>query len=541
MHEQGSIPISDAGDKRWRYRLIAATLIVLSAGLHLAYLAAHFAFDLAPDEAHYWDWSRRLDWSYYSKGPLVAYLIRAGIEVAGPISRQLTQTDMWAVRLPAVLCGSLLLLSLYVLTVQVTKREKLALGVVAIALTLPLVAAGSSLMTIDAPYTCIWGWALVLGYQAAIRRSPWAWPALGLLLGLGMLAKYTMLLWLPSFGLFLLTSRRHRPLLSSFAFWAMVFIAFVCCLPILIWNAQHDWVTFRHVGGQAGVTENGGIRWLGPLNYLGTQFAVLLGFWFVVWVAAMLAYRPGWDQDEGRQYLWWLSMTTFAVFCLFSFKNGGGQANWPVTAYLAGLVLTANWIADRWQRRVIRTSVFAAAATGLLLIFCMHFTVALQPLLARISGKPSAKHPFPLRRFDPTCRIRGWRFLANEVDRVRQQLREEGIEPVLVASGWNLPGEIGFYCQGQPQVYSFGLVFGDRWSQYDLWRPNPLFDPEYFAGKTFVLIGPSHPCLGEAFDHVEPSRIVTYQENGHPIAQWGITVCRGYRGFSRFHPQVEKF
>src|SRR4051812_29940260 len=103
----------------WRWRLLAAFLIFGSAGLRLAYLATNCPLDLAPDEAHYWDWSRHLDWSYYSKGPLVAYLIRAGCAVAGLWSRQAAAGDMLAVRLPAVLCGSLLLVSMYVLTIQV--------------------------------------------------------------------------------------------------------------------------------------------------------------------------------------------------------------------------------------------------------------------------------------------------------------------------------------------------------------------------------------------------------------------------------------
>src|SRR5207302_5344439 len=103
----------------WPWHISAAVLIFIAAGLHVAYLASPAALDLAPDEAHYWDWSRHLDWSYYSKGPLVAYLIRLGCELAGGWSRQWTATDVLAVRLPAVVCGGLLLASLYVLTIQV--------------------------------------------------------------------------------------------------------------------------------------------------------------------------------------------------------------------------------------------------------------------------------------------------------------------------------------------------------------------------------------------------------------------------------------
>ena len=75
---------------------------------------------------------------------------------------------MLAVRLPAVICGSLLLVSLYVLTVQVFGRELAWPGRRRLALTLPLISAGASLMTIDAPYTCCWGWALVFGASGGL-------------------------------------------------------------------------------------------------------------------------------------------------------------------------------------------------------------------------------------------------------------------------------------------------------------------------------------------------------------------------------------
>src|SRR5207248_4444394 len=106
----------------------AALLAILAAAVwRLLWLVCWCRLDLAPDEAHYWDWSRHLDWSYYSKGPLVALLIRASCALAG--------TNPLAVRLPAILCGTLLLVSLYVLTCQVFRREALATAVVGVALT----------------------------------------------------------------------------------------------------------------------------------------------------------------------------------------------------------------------------------------------------------------------------------------------------------------------------------------------------------------------------------------------------------------------
>src|SRR5205085_8313079 len=167
MALSSATPLPDP--RRWAWRLLAGALILSAAALRVVYLAAYCPLDLAPDEAHYWDWSRHLDWSYYSKGPLVAYLIRTAVALAGPWSERLTGSGMPAVRLPAVLCGGLLLASLYALTVQVFGRERFAAAVVAVALTLPPVAPGATLMTIDAPFTCCWGWALVLGHRAVFR------------------------------------------------------------------------------------------------------------------------------------------------------------------------------------------------------------------------------------------------------------------------------------------------------------------------------------------------------------------------------------
>src|SRR6478609_9280046 len=96
-----------------RYPLAAAGLIAASVVLNLAYLVFDCPLDLAPDEAHYWHWSRHPDWSYYSKGPLVAWLIRGSCELFGGLSVRLVGSEMLAVRLPAVLSSATLLAGLY--------------------------------------------------------------------------------------------------------------------------------------------------------------------------------------------------------------------------------------------------------------------------------------------------------------------------------------------------------------------------------------------------------------------------------------------
>jgi hypothetical protein len=170
---------------------------------------------------------------------------------------------------------------------------------------------------------------------------------------------------------------------------------------------------------------------------------------------------------------------------------------------------------------------------GLALTVLVHRTDWLRPVLVACSGEPTPEQPLPLRRFDPTCRLRGWHFLGQEVDRLRAELEAAGEDVVLAAANWSLPGELGFYCQGHPVVYSIGSAGGDRSSQYDLWRPNPVDDPDLFLGKTFLLVSQGKIDLSRDFAAVEPQRVIVHQEEGHAIAAWSVVVARGFRGFRR--------
>src|SRR5262249_32018092 len=117
----------------------------------------------------------------------------------------------------------------------------------------------------------------------------------------------------------------------------------------------------------------------------------------------------------------------------------------------------------------------------------------------------------------------------------RTDLRAKGIEPEIACSGWTLPGEVAFYCDGQPTVHNFGVALGTRWSQYDLWRPNPIWEPAPFLGKTFIFVGERVPDLVAAFDEVGEEQTVTHFENEYSVASWHVITCRGFRGFGGAH------
>lgn len=538
--------LSALGGRSVRHRRWAVALIFAVTALRIVYLLFACPYDLAPDEAHYWDWSRHLDWSYYSKGPLVAWIIRAGCELFGPLAVATDGTLMPAVRLPAALCGGGLLAGVYVLTWQSYRSDRLAFWVVVAGLTSFAVAALSLLMTIDAPFLCLWAWALVFGRWALVDGKNWAWVPTGLLVALGILAKPTMALWLLSAGLFVLATPTHRRLFGHWGFWVMGLVAGLSAVPILYWNSQHDWVTFRHVAVQAGVAESrktGGVRWLGPFEYAAGQFALLLGYWFVVWALAVVRCRPWGDTPIGLRYLWWMSVPTFAVFGLSS-GLASGQLNWPVSTYLAGAVLGAGWLAQELSPPAARRDrrFFAIAlGAGLLLTLLAHNTRLVTAVVAPLLPHDSAEHRTPARIIDPAARLKGWRYLGTELDRLRSQVHTaEGADPVLAGSRWDVPGLLSFYTDGHPQAYTLGLMLRhDRHSQYDLWHPNPADDAQAFRGRTFLVVAAGDPrgALAPAFEAVSDPQEFVYRENGRALAIWYVCVCRGYRGIDRAQRQ----
>jgi hypothetical protein len=263
-----------------RCRLILAAVLALGFAGHLAYLMRDCPIDLSGDEAHYWDWSRQLDLSYYSKGPLVAYIIRASCAVFGD--------TMWAVRLPAIILSIGTGIVTYLLTRKLFGSERLALGAVLLNALVPMFIAGSVLMTIDPPFFFCWALATYLAALVIFDDRRRCWPLIGVVVGIGFLAKYAMLLWLPILLIALWVDRPSRQLLRTPGPWLAAAIALLFTTPVIVWNARHGWPTLWHVARQTGTDTAARFDPLNVLGFLGGQIGVLGPTLVVLMVAAVV-------------------------------------------------------------------------------------------------------------------------------------------------------------------------------------------------------------------------------------------------------------
>jgi 4-amino-4-deoxy-L-arabinose transferase-like glycosyltransferase len=529
------------------YLIAGGALVLLGAVLNLAYLMNDCPLDLAGDEAHYWEWSRRLDLSYYSKGPLVAYVIAGGRALLADWSESVVGSEMLAVRVPALILSVLTGLGVLTLAWRVTRSGPVTLGALLIAGTVPMASVGAKLMTIDAPLATCWVWALVAIHAALQRERLVPWLIAGLLTAVGLLAKYNMVFIFGVVGSLLLIEPRLRRFWKQPGPYLAAAIGLGGLLPIMIWNAQHGWVSFRHVAGQAGVAGETSINLLGPIEYLLGQLAVGNMVWVVgMWIAGWVLWRrgaratPGPARWENRllviaMYLPWLIFLGFSPITKI-------QPNWPALAYVTGPIVLALWLRDllasaqRKTRRRTALTIIGGAVGGVLAIVLIHNTPWLMPLFKRLAADAPPWELTPVARYDPTARLRGWSELGAAVGEIFAEQRAAGRDPFIVADDYQVASQLAFYTPSEPNVYCIQALLGDRYSQYDLWM-NPVSNPREFLNRPVIYVGATHKLLSGdeqrpgAFENLRPAAVVEATVRGAAVQVWGIHVADRFRGF----------
>jgi hypothetical protein len=538
----------------WRCRAILVALLVYGFFSHLAYLRdPNCPLDLSGDEAHYWDWSRNLDLSYYSKGPLVAYLIRASCVVFGD--------TMWAVRLPALVLGVGTSILTYLLTLKLFRSERIALGAVLLNHIVPMFVAGSLLMTIDPPFFFCWALATYLLVLILFEDRRRLWPLVGVAVGLGFLAKYAMFLWLPTMLLVLrLDGARGRRELRSAGPWVACGVALLFTIPVIVWNARHGWVSLMHVGKQTGTAaavEGSGL--LGApgrvIEFLFGQVAVIGPGLVVMMVAAAILVRRLRRQDpeepDARRtsFLLWVGLPFFALTTLTNLR-AKAQINWPAPAYFTLMILVAWFLATRLRDRAMwkpwRPWFYPTVAFGLLMMPVAHNFEIVYPLITwvdRTITRPYFHKALSIRQLDPTVKLRGWQDLGGFVARQADQVGG-GAGSFILCDDYQTASEVAFYAPGQPKTYYMGSYLREktkRHSQYDLW-PDRSLDPRDspgLLGQNAVYVGYFKPELNEAFERVEELPLLDIERRGAKIRSFRVSRCYGFKGMTR--PEAKKY
>ncbi len=334
--------------------------------------------DLFVDESQYWLWGERLDFGYYSKPPLIAWVIRAVTEIAG------SDAPFW-VRLPGAVFHAAAALILGGLAARLYSARAGFWAAVTYA-TLPMATLGSLLISTDTIMAPFFAAALLFYFRAAESgRSSFAALA-GVALGLAFLAKYAAVYFLVGAAFAALLLPALRLSLRGWLAFGLAFAATI--LPNLLWNLANDLATVEHTMDNAGWVR--GDNWLAALNpaglaeFLFSQFVVVGP---VVFAALLWGYvRPG--SPTGRA-LALLSIPALVIVCVQALL-AQAYANWGVAAYFAGTILAVTVLLDR-APRALPLSLFINGAIAVALpVLTIAAPAPLrgdEPLLARYLGR----------------------------------------------------------------------------------------------------------------------------------------------------------
>ena len=410
--------------------------VIFVAVLALWRLYLSGQLQLHPDEAYYWLWSRRLDLSYFDHPPMVAYFIW--------LTTRFSETELW-VRLS----GSLVILAIssliWKMALQLSNSVRVASGSVMVFNAYPLTVLGLMAITPDVPLFLFWALGIFIFLQIVRGGEAWLWYPLGLTFGLAMLSKYTAILMLGCIALYLVLTPHRRWLKTVHPYLGLV-VSLICFFPVLYWNSQHDWVSFRfqfNNGLGAHVYSLGNVG-----EYLAGQ-AILIGP--IVWVVGIYAGLAGIFRRDSDALL--LICATFPVIGFFGLSSMGkvAGANWPAFAYVAFSIMVARYClvgVSNLRRSMWFAAVFTSLAVSLTFTLHAQFNVL---RLDRFAPQ--------LARTDATNWFHGWRELGEEI-------KKGHAGEAVVTPSHQLSAQIIYYTQQQVPAYPAAFA---RPSQFTLW------------------------------------------------------------------------
>ena len=291
------------------------------------------AFDLVPvhfDEGQYWAYGQEMAAGHFSKPPLVGWLIWVATTIGG-------DTTFW-LRIGAVAAHAVIAWFIFLTGRRLFDGHTgfwAALGYTAA----PGVSVSSMIMSTDPVMMAAWAVGLYAWVRAAQGERAW-WVVVGVAIGLGMLAKYTMLAFAAGalgYGVFSARARDWRGLGVATAAAVIVFA------PNLLWQINNDFSTARHVAEDA--APGGTLFNLGKLGeFLGAQLGVIGPVWFLAMLAGL--FRRDWEDDWGMRVLAWQTFTLLIVITAVAFITRA-QPNWAAPAYVAGSIFAARILVTR--------------------------------------------------------------------------------------------------------------------------------------------------------------------------------------------------
>lgn len=484
------------------------SLLPASRGLRLLLLAVFVlhgvlgaAMGLSVDEAHYALYATHLALSYFDHPPLVGW-------VQWPLVALQAHEAMLRL-IPGVLWLATAL-GVYGLALRLhgngIGRDAAGLWAALALVLAPLLhILGIGLL----PDTLLMALTVALMHQTLTLMEPGNrarilhWLVLGVLLGLAGLSKYTAILAALAVGLCLLQAQGLRVLRTP-GLWLSVLVALAMISPVLLWNAQNQWISFKYQT-QHGAGGNWQLQHL--LRFLLLQLVVF---------GPLLLWGLGGARRVAVPGQRWLLLFFIIPFAVLAYLSGGGTSlpHWTAPAWVALAPFAGLALARAVQTRVRYLVLALAVVQGVL--------CAALPVLMLTGGQPfiEAKAPASARAPNPFADLHGW-------DRAGARARElaslKNLSSISVQN-WTLASRLGWYARPL-KVH----VLEDRFDQFDLWAGDL---PK--GGDTLLVdwseMAYALPLGAHGFAACQLLDTLPVQRMGKPLSEFRFYACQGWSG-----------
>jgi len=478
-------------------RLLRFALIVLLAvtAARLVWLRVG-GLDLYPDEAQYWLWSLTPAWGYFSKPPLVAWLIR--------VSTLLFGDDPGGIRVASPLLHFATALVIFHTARRLYDARVACWSAIAYG-TLPGVSASALLISTDVPLMFCWAVALYAFVRAREPRGARWWIVVGIAAGLGLLSKYAMAYWLISALIFLVALKDERRHLLHFL--QAVAIALLIYAPNFVWNYTHQFVSYRHTEANADIS--GFALHPGAFGeFLGSQFGVFGPIFFATLLVMVVLMRRA-LADRRAQLLAVFALPTLAMMLVVSLLSRA-HPNWSAPTYISATILVVAYLFQRRREMLVTGSVVLHVVAAVLLIGARDIAHAAG---WEIPGK-----------YEPLHRLRGWATLGRAVTAL--QVEHPGDR--IISDNREVLAALAYYGEPRPVdvlKWNPGHTIHD---QFDL-----TADVGPHTGGNFIYVGP-RSALGELpkyFESVGSVGHITVPLGGGTTREFLVAELRGFKGY----------
>ena len=364
--------------------------IVIIITLYRAFVLLHSGIDLYVDEAYYWGWSKELAFGYYSKPPMIAWVIALFTNICGD--------SEFCIKLPSLILYPITSIFVYLIAKELFDN-KVAFYSALVFITLPAVSMSSLIISTDVVLLLFWSMSLYFFIKAIKSDKTLYWLLASISAGAGLLSKYTMILFLVSIFCYLFLDERYKYHLTNPKLYISIIIAALIYFPNLVWNASHHYITFVHTKNLSGIEKSSYLHFNKMLEFLASQFLVFGPIFFGVFL-----YLLKYITKPKYRLLFCFSLPFLAVITLQALLSKA-LANWAAPTYIAATILVTAYLINK--KRVLLLGIIINILLALLFY---HYHDLAKVLDIELTSKT-----------DPYKRVLGYKELAKKLQPITEK------------------------------------------------------------------------------------------------------------------------